>query len=94
MSQILFFCFSDGSEDVWHHSALTAGAGVAASILIVIAVCIYYFRRIYLEKKHRPMGNLTGHNVKVDADSTCSSLYPFFHQSDSHVNKYLWRCNS
>ncbi|GIX97935.1 hypothetical protein CDAR_297911 [Caerostris darwini] len=46
----------DGGDDIWQHSALTAGAGVAASILIVVAVCIYYFRRVYLEKKHRPMG--------------------------------------
>ncbi|GFY80167.1 hemicentin-2 [Trichonephila inaurata madagascariensis] len=46
----------DGGENMWHHSAITAGAGVAASILIVAAVCIYYFRRIYLEKKHRPIG--------------------------------------
>ncbi|KAG8185339.1 hypothetical protein JTE90_005468 [Oedothorax gibbosus] len=45
----------DGSEDVWHHSALTAGAGVAAFILIVAAACTFYCRRIYLEKKHRPM---------------------------------------
>ncbi|GIY38244.1 uncharacterized protein CEXT_229691 [Caerostris extrusa] len=47
----------DGSEEVWNHSAITAGAGVMALVLVVTAVCVFYFRRIYLERKHRgPMG--------------------------------------
>ncbi|KAF8774401.1 Hemicentin-1 like protein [Argiope bruennichi] len=67
----------DGSEDVWHHSAITAGAGVAASILIVIAVCIYYFRRIYLEKKHRPMGQqILNEEVSIYSRVQCHNTGP------------------
>ncbi|GBM10561.1 hypothetical protein AVEN_109344-1 [Araneus ventricosus] len=51
---------NDGSEEVWNHSAITTGAGVMAFVLVITAACIFYFRRIYLERKHRgPMGVIT-----------------------------------
>ncbi|XP_054715065.1 hemicentin-1-like [Uloborus diversus] len=58
----------DGSEEVWNHSAITAGACIIASIIIVTAVCVFYFRKFYLEKKHRPMGWST-----VQVNNSCGS---------------------
>ncbi|GFY67029.1 hemicentin-2, partial [Trichonephila inaurata madagascariensis] len=56
----------DGSEEVWNHSALTTGAGVMAFILIITAACIFYFRRIYLERKHRsPMGPMLEEEISI-----------------------------
>ncbi|XP_015927704.1 neural cell adhesion molecule 2 [Parasteatoda tepidariorum] len=46
----------DGSDSIWQHSAITAGAGVVISILIISVISAIYFRRMYMEKKNRPMG--------------------------------------
>ncbi|KFM62594.1 Hemicentin-2, partial [Stegodyphus mimosarum] len=66
----------DGSEEVWNHSVITTGAGIVASIFIVTAACAFYIRRIYLEKKHRPMGPIMEEDVTIYSRVQCHNSGP------------------
>ncbi|XP_054714278.1 hemicentin-2-like [Uloborus diversus] len=63
----------DGSENIWPHSVTTAVVIVASSVVIVIAVCAIYFRRIYLEKKQRPMRQILDERVSICSRVQCHS---------------------
>nr|GFS78926.1 hypothetical protein NPIL_455401 [Nephila pilipes] len=44
---------NDDRSELWTHSALTTGACVMAFLLIIIGACIFYFRKIYLDRKNQ-----------------------------------------
>ncbi|KAG8187936.1 hypothetical protein JTE90_027710 [Oedothorax gibbosus] len=56
-----------GSEDSWHPSLLTSAAGALALVFLVAAACVFYFRRVYLERKHPrgPMGPILEEEIDI-----------------------------
>ncbi|XP_015927689.1 nephrin [Parasteatoda tepidariorum] len=68
-----------GDENVgnWYQSAITTGAIVAVSVIVISAICACYFRRIRNEKKKRPMGQqILGEEVSIYSRVQCHNTGP------------------